>query len=53
MNNQKRIRIFLVGLAIGAGLGLIMTLGGCSTVSGFAKDLGDASEGLRNAMTQE
>lgn len=31
----------------------MFTLAGCSTVSGLAKDLGAASEGLRQAMTSD
>lgn len=54
MNSTKqRIRNFTLGILAGAVLafGLSM-IGGCSTVSGFAKDLGDTSEGIRNAMTK-
>jgi len=42
-------------MAVSLGvLGVTMlALGGCSTVSGFAQDLGAASEGLRDAMSEE
>jgi len=51
---NQRIKRNAIALAVGLSLGaLLVVVSGCSTVSGFAKDLGDASEGIRDAMTQE
>jgi len=44
---------WLISLGIGTLGVALLTLGGCSTVSGLAKDLGAASEGLRDAISQE
>lgn len=44
---------FLIGVTIGAFACMMFAVVGCSTVSGLAKDLGAASDGLRQAMTQD
>jgi len=44
---------FLIGVSIGAFACMMFAVVGCSTVSGLAKDLGAASDGMRQAMTQD
>jgi hypothetical protein len=47
-------KAFLIGIVAGMFASILLFINtGCSTVSGLAKDLGAASEGLRQAMTQE
>jgi hypothetical protein len=51
---RRNTKAFITGCIIGgACLWVTLVLPGCSTVSGLAKDLGAASEGLRQAMTQD
>ena len=42
----------VVAITIGLALGSLLVLAGCSTVSGFAKDLGGMSEATRKAMSE-
>lgn len=50
---KRRTRLFVLGLGIGIIFALFASMIGCSTVSGFAKDLGSMSEATRNAMTRD
>jgi len=50
---KANARTIIFAAAAVAWFGLAMYSIGCSTVSGLAKDLGAASEGMRQAMTQE
>jgi len=59
MKNQQRqyrtrgsIALAAYAAIMGGMLAFAMGQVGCSTVSGFAKDLGDTSEGIRKAMTK-
>jgi len=51
---KKNGKAFLIGIAAGMFASMMLFINtGCSTVSGLAKDHGAASEGLRQAMTQD
>jgi len=51
---KRNTKAFVTGLVIGgACLWVTLLLPGCSTVSGLAKELGDASEWLRHALTAD
>jgi len=51
---KRNTKAFLIGIAAGMFASMMLFINtGCSTVSGLAKDLGDASEGLRQAMTAD
>lgn len=52
MTQKKRIRFLIIGFVVGGALALMSVLSGCSTVSGFAKDLGSMSEAARDAMSR-
>lgn len=51
---KKNARAFVVGMILGGvAFVVISTLPGCGTVSGIGHDLMRASDGIRNAMTQD
>lgn len=49
---QNRTRLFFVSLAIGGALALVLSLSGCNTVSGIARDMQTMSEATRDAMSK-
>lgn len=50
---KANARTIIFATAAVAWFGLAMYSIGCGTVSGIAKDLGAASDGMRQAMTQD
>ena len=51
---KKNARAFVVGMILGGVAFVVLsTLPGCGTVSGIGHDLMRASDGIRNAMTQD
>ena len=50
---KRNWKMLMVGGATGLFVLALATLSGCSTVSGFAQDLGDMSTATRSAMVKE
>ncbi len=59
MNNRTSTIVYLlthhttVGIIVGLALIFVLSLGGCNTVKGVAKDIYSITEGVQNEMSND
>ena len=59
MNNRTSTIVYLlthhvtVGIIVGLALLFVISLGGCNTIKGAAKDIYSITEGIQNEMAED
>jgi predicted small secreted protein len=59
MNNRTSTIVYLlthhvtVGIIVGLALIFVLSLGGCNTIKGAAKDIYSITEGIQNEMAED
>lgn len=59
MNNRTSTIVYLlthhvtVGIIVGLALIFVLSLGGCNTIKGAAKDIYSITEGIQNEMSND